>query len=49
MDKQDLRGMSAIITGGSTEVAGSVALALAREGVQSLSLWKTSRSAGSSR
>lgn len=34
MDKQDLRGMSAIITGGSTEVAGSVALALAREGVR---------------
>ncbi|HLE92616.1 MAG TPA: SDR family oxidoreductase [Anaerolineales bacterium] len=34
MDKQDLRGMVAIITGGSTEVAGAVALALAREGVQ---------------
>ena len=34
MDNQDLRGMSAIITGGSTEVAGAVALALAHEGVQ---------------
>jgi NADP-dependent 3-hydroxy acid dehydrogenase YdfG len=34
MDKQDLRGMVAIVTGGSTEVAGSVALALAHEGVQ---------------
>jgi NADP-dependent 3-hydroxy acid dehydrogenase YdfG len=34
MDKQNLRGMSAIITGGSTEVAGSVAFALAYEGVQ---------------
>jgi NAD(P)-dependent dehydrogenase (short-subunit alcohol dehydrogenase family) len=34
MDKQDLRGMAAIITGGSTEIAGAVALALAREGVQ---------------
>lgn len=34
MDKQDLHGMAAIITGGSTEVAGNVALALAREGVQ---------------
>ena len=34
MEKQDLRGMSAIITGGSTEVAGAVALALAHEGVQ---------------
>ena len=34
MDSQDLRGMSAIITGGSTEVAGAVALALAQEGVQ---------------
>ena len=34
MDKQDLRGMAAIVTGGSTEVAGAVALALAREGVQ---------------
>lgn len=33
MDKQDLGGMAAIITGGSTEVAGVVALALAREGV----------------
>lgn len=34
MDKQDLRGMAALITGGSTEVAGAVALALAREGAQ---------------
>lgn len=34
MDKQDLRGMSAIITGGSTELAAAVALALAGEGVQ---------------
>ncbi len=34
MDKQELRGMAAIITGGSTEIAGAVALALAREGVQ---------------
>lgn len=34
MDKQDLRGKAAIITGGSTEVAGAVALALAREGVR---------------
>jgi NADP-dependent 3-hydroxy acid dehydrogenase YdfG len=34
MDKQDLRGKVAIITGGSTEVAGAVALALAHEGVQ---------------
>ena len=34
MDKQDLRGLAAVITGGSTEVAGEVALALAREGVQ---------------
>ena len=34
MDKQDLRGKVAVITGGSTEVAGGVALALAREGVQ---------------
>ena len=34
MEKQDLRGMSAIITGGSTDVAGAVALALAHEGVQ---------------
>jgi NAD(P)-dependent dehydrogenase (short-subunit alcohol dehydrogenase family) len=34
MDKQDLHGMAAIITGGSTEVAGAVALALAREGLQ---------------
>jgi NAD(P)-dependent dehydrogenase (short-subunit alcohol dehydrogenase family) len=34
MDKQDLRGKAALITGGSTEVAEAVALALAREGVQ---------------
>jgi NAD(P)-dependent dehydrogenase (short-subunit alcohol dehydrogenase family) len=34
MDKQNLHGKNAIITGGSTEVAGNVALALAREGVQ---------------
>ena len=34
MDKQDLRGLAAVITGGSTEVAGEVALALARAGVQ---------------
>jgi 3-oxoacyl-[acyl-carrier protein] reductase len=34
MERQDLRGKAAIITGGSTEVAGSVALALAREGVR---------------
>ena len=34
MTRQDLRGRAAIITGGSTEVAGSVALALAREGVR---------------
>ena len=34
MDAQNLRGKSAVITGGSTEVAGAVALALAREGVQ---------------
>ena len=34
MDKQDLHGKAAIVTGGSTEVAGAVALALAREGVQ---------------
>jgi NAD(P)-dependent dehydrogenase (short-subunit alcohol dehydrogenase family) len=34
MDKQDLRGKTAIITGGSTEVAQAVALALAREGVK---------------
>lgn len=33
MDKQALHGMAAIITGGSTEIAGAVALALAREGV----------------
>ena len=31
---RDLRGQVAIITGGSTEVAAAVALALAREGVQ---------------
>jgi NADP-dependent 3-hydroxy acid dehydrogenase YdfG len=34
MDKQDLHGKAVIITGGSTEVAGAVALALAHEGVQ---------------
>ena len=34
MDKQDLQGKVAIITGGSTEVAGAVAMALASEGVQ---------------
>lgn len=34
MDKQDLHGKTAIITGGSSEIAGEVALALAREGVQ---------------
>jgi len=34
MDKQDLHGKAALITGGSTEVAGAVALALARVGVQ---------------
>src|SRR5512140_3564789 len=33
MDKQDLHDMAAIITGGSSEVAGAVALALACEGV----------------
>jgi NAD(P)-dependent dehydrogenase (short-subunit alcohol dehydrogenase family) len=34
MDKQDLRGTAALITGGSTEIAEAVAVALAREGVQ---------------
>lgn len=34
MEKQDLRGKAALITGGSTEIAEAVALALAREGVQ---------------
>jgi NAD(P)-dependent dehydrogenase (short-subunit alcohol dehydrogenase family) len=34
MDKQDLRGKAAIITGGSTDIAGAVALALAERGVQ---------------
>jgi len=34
MDREELRGKAAIITGGSTEVAAAVALALAREGVQ---------------
>ena len=33
MNKQNLHGLAALITGGSTEVAGAVALALAREGV----------------
>ncbi len=34
MDKQDLHGMAAIVTGGSTEVAAAAALALAGEGVR---------------
>jgi NADP-dependent 3-hydroxy acid dehydrogenase YdfG len=34
MEKQDLRGKVALITGGSTEIAEAVALALARESVQ---------------
>ncbi len=34
MDEQDLHDTVAIITGGSSEVAGTVALALAREGVK---------------
>src|SRR5512139_3235520 len=34
MDREELRGKAAIVTGGSTEVAAAVALALAREGVQ---------------
>jgi NAD(P)-dependent dehydrogenase (short-subunit alcohol dehydrogenase family) len=34
MDREDLSGKVAIVTGGSTEVAAAVALALAREGVQ---------------
>lgn len=34
MNKQDLRGKAAIITGGSTETAAAVALALAHEGVK---------------
>jgi 3-oxoacyl-[acyl-carrier protein] reductase len=34
MDREELRGKVAVITGGSTEVAAAVALALAREGVQ---------------
>jgi NAD(P)-dependent dehydrogenase (short-subunit alcohol dehydrogenase family) len=34
MDREELGGKAAIITGGSTEVAAAVALALAREGVQ---------------
>jgi NAD(P)-dependent dehydrogenase (short-subunit alcohol dehydrogenase family) len=34
MDREDLHGKVAIITGGSTEVAAAVALALVREGVQ---------------
>jgi len=34
MTQQDLRGKVAIVTGGSAEVAGAVALALAGEGVQ---------------
>jgi NAD(P)-dependent dehydrogenase (short-subunit alcohol dehydrogenase family) len=34
MEAENLNGTAAILTGGSTEVAGTVALALAREGVQ---------------
>lgn len=34
MGKRDLRGKAALITGGSTEIAEAVALALAREGVR---------------
>jgi NAD(P)-dependent dehydrogenase (short-subunit alcohol dehydrogenase family) len=34
MDKQNLRGRAALITGGSTEVASAVALALAQEGAR---------------
>jgi NAD(P)-dependent dehydrogenase (short-subunit alcohol dehydrogenase family) len=34
MDEQDLHGMAAIVTGGSSEIAGAVAQRLAREGVQ---------------
>lgn len=34
MDRQNLNGKVALITGGSTEVAGEVALALGREGVK---------------
>jgi NAD(P)-dependent dehydrogenase (short-subunit alcohol dehydrogenase family) len=34
MNKQDIRGNAALITGGSTEIAEAVAMALAREGVQ---------------
>lgn len=34
MEREDLRGKAALITGGTTEVAGAVALALALEGVQ---------------
>ncbi|NTU56068.1 MAG: SDR family oxidoreductase [Anaerolineales bacterium] len=34
MDHQELHGKAALITGGSTEVAGAVALALANQGVQ---------------
>ncbi len=34
MDRENLHGRVAIVTGGSTEVAAAVALALAREGVQ---------------
>jgi NAD(P)-dependent dehydrogenase (short-subunit alcohol dehydrogenase family) len=33
MDRHDLHGNAALITGGSTEIAGAVALALARAGV----------------
>jgi NAD(P)-dependent dehydrogenase (short-subunit alcohol dehydrogenase family) len=34
MNKQDLRGKAALITGGSTEIGETVAVALAQEGVQ---------------
>jgi NAD(P)-dependent dehydrogenase (short-subunit alcohol dehydrogenase family) len=34
MDKQDLRGKAALITGGSTEIGETVAVALAQEGVK---------------
>src|SRR5512139_1268145 len=34
MDREELRGKAAIVTGGSTEVAAAVTLALAREGVR---------------
>jgi NAD(P)-dependent dehydrogenase (short-subunit alcohol dehydrogenase family) len=34
MEQQELRGKAVLITGGSTEVAGAVAMALASQGVQ---------------